>query len=124
MPTTDYIPQALSIPTGREQTDPAEGDPPPVPGPVPGDPPPVPTPEPDPTLPPFVPPVSTSTGVPAWLAMGVGLFIVGGTAELLYKINPNAGYGFALIVVLGFAASGGRIGQVQQFMAEIGAIAS
>jgi hypothetical protein len=95
-------------------TDPVEPITPP--GPV-TDPSPIPTPAPDPGT------GSTAPGgIPAWLGLGVGLFIVGGTAELLYKINPNAGYGFALIVVLGYAATGGNLGAVEAFMKDIGAI--
>ena len=53
---------------------------------------------------------------PGCLSFLATLLIVGAIAELLYRASPTAGYGFVLLVILGYMASGGNLKAVTDFV--------
>jgi hypothetical protein len=58
---------------------------------------------------------ATYSSMPAFIKYGGALLIIGLAAQLLFRVSPQAGYGFALLVIFGFAASGGRADKVEGF---------
>ena len=57
--------------------------------------------------------------LPPWLKFAVALAVVGGVAELIYKINPTASYLFVLVVIFGFAAVGTNLSNINTFLASV-----
>lgn len=72
---------------------------------------------------PLPPPIPASTQIPDWLKFAFAAFIVGAIGEGLYKVNPNAGYLWVMLVLLGFAGTGGRTDAITKFFGTVGAIA-
>lgn len=62
-------------------------------------------------------------GLPDWLVFGGGLLLTGGIATMLGEYNKRAGYMFAFLVVLGYAATGGRLENAVKFFQRVGIIA-
>lgn len=52
---------------------------------------------------------------PSFLGFVTTLLVVGAIGELLYKLSPTAGYGFILIVILGYMATGGHLETITKF---------
>lgn len=67
---------------------------------------------------------STVTGGPPdWVIFGGGLLLVGAFAEILSGINKRAGFAFALLVILGYAATGGKLENAVSLARKIGLVA-
>ena len=60
--------------------------------------------------------------LPDWIVFGGGLLMVSAIAEGIYHLNPKAGYAFAFLVLLGYAASGDRLTKGVDFGKSIGLI--
>lgn len=53
-------------------------------------------------------------GFPDGLVLLFGLVVVGGIAQLLHRVSPNAGWMFAIVVVLGYFAAGNQVKRITE----------
>ena len=70
-----------------------------------------------PVSPPATPPDRAQS---SFLALAVGLLVVGVVAEGLYAVSPGAAYGFVILVILGYISLGARVQNVVSFFNSIG----
>ena len=63
---------------------------------------------------------------PAIIKWGIAVLVIGGLANVISSVtgNPFAGYGFALLVVMAYAAVGGRAERFAAFFRSIAQTAS
>ena len=57
--------------------------------------------------------------LPEWMVLGGALLVLGFAAEALYKVSPSAAYMFVFVLLVGYAAGGGRYVAVEKFIAQI-----
>ena len=62
-----------------------------------------------------------SSGCLAFLG---ALIIAGTVGEILYRINPTAGILFALLIIMGYAAAGHNLQNVQSFLNKVTGVTS
>lgn len=61
--------------------------------------------------------------IPKPLAFMITIGIVGIAAELMANVNPHAAYLFVALVLMGYAATGGRAEKVLEFTTKVSNIA-
>lgn len=76
------------------------------------------------TLPPVGVGKGTLASTPDWLAFLIAVGVVGGVAELIGHFDNKAAYMFVALILLGFAAAGGRATAVSDFVTTISGIAT
>lgn len=62
--------------------------------------------------------------MPEILKLSVALLVLGALAELIYNASPSAAYTFILLLLLGYAASGGRYAAIEQFIAGLNKVST
>ena len=66
---------------------------------------------------------TVSGGPPDWVIFGGGLLLVGAFAEILTGVSKRAGIAFALLVVMGYAATGGKLENAVSLARKVGLVA-